>query len=125
MNCHSVRAVLDLHAEGRLTARRGTKVSAHIEGCAECRALAAPLAAKAVKAPASDFKSKLAASLKAQRKAEPAPAFSPNIELWPRDLTGVALACAALAVIALAIGWSGVPSQKEFSGDELAAGRTP
>jgi anti-sigma factor RsiW len=100
-------------------------VSAHLEGCAECRALAAPLAAKAAKAPSTDFKAKLAASLKAERKRAEKPAFSPALELWPRDLSGVALACAALAAIAIVIGWSGVPSQKELSGDELAAGRIP
>lgn len=124
MNCHSVRAVLDLHAEGRLTARRGTKVSAHLEECAECRALAAPVAVS-VKAAGKDFKARLAAALKAERKSAPEPAFVPKLELWPRDFSGVAVAAAGLALIALVIGWSGMPSQKDFSGDELAAGRIP
>jgi len=122
MNCHSVRAVLDLHAEGRLTARRGTRVSAHLEECAECRALAAPLAAAAAKAPGKDFKSRLAATLKKERQA--APAFTTKLELWPRDLKGVFFSALALAVLAAAIGWSGVPSQG--GGDDAGlAWRTP
>lgn len=124
MNCHSVRAVLDLHAEGRLTARRGTKVSAHLETCAECLALA-PKAAAPVKAPGAGFKAKLAAALKKEASAEPAPSPLLRLDLWPRDLGGVALAAAALAAVAIVIGWSGVPSQKEMAGDEIAAGRLP
>lgn len=123
MNCHSVRAVLDLHAEGRLTARRGTKVSAHLEECAECRALATPVAVTA-KAAGKDFKTRLAAALKAERKSASAPAFAPKIELWPRDLKGVFLSAIALALLAAAIGWSGVPSQG--GGDDAGlAWRTP
>lgn len=122
MNCHSVRAVLDLFAEKRLTARRGTKVSAHLEECADCRALAAPLVS-AIKPASKDFKARLAQALKAE--ARPEPAFAPRLELWPRDLSGVAFACAGLALVALAIGWSGVPSQRDMDGDEIAAGRLP
>ena len=124
MNCHSVRAVLDLYAEGRLTARRGTKVAAHLETCAECRELAKPLASPA-KAPGSGFKAKLAAALKKEAAAEPAAAQSVRLDLWPRDLPGVALAAAGLALIAVVIGWSGVPSQRDMAGDEIAAGRLP
>lgn len=123
MNCHAVRAVLDLHAEGRLTARRGTKVSAHLAECAACRALAAPLAS-AVKPASRDFKARLASALKAERAPAPEP-FAARLELWPRDLSGVALAAAALALIAAVIGWSGVPSQRDIAGDEIAAGRLP
>jgi anti-sigma factor RsiW len=124
MNCHAVRAILDLHAEGRLTARRGTKVSAHLASCAECRKLAAPLAAP-LKPVAKDFKSRLAAALKAEKApAAPEPAPRPlEAMLWPRDLSGVAFAAAALALLAFAIGWSGVPSQKDLAGDEIADGR--
>ncbi len=126
MNCHAIRAVLDLHAEGRLTPKRAKAVAAHLESCAECRALSAPVAAPApAKAATNDFKTRLAASLKAQRAETPSPVPTPKLELWPRDFSGVAFAAAALAFIALVIGWSGVPSQKEISGDELAAGRIP
>ncbi len=127
MNCHATRAVLDLHAEKRLTPRREKAVTAHLASCADCRArTAAPtaVAASAVKAPAGDFKARLAASLKNARKS-PEPRPEPELALWPRDLSGVALAAAALAVIALVIGWSGVPTQFGAEGAELAAGRTP
>lgn len=124
MNCHSVRSVLDLHAEGRLTARRGTKVTAHLETCAECRALA-PQPAAAVKTPGAGFKAKLAAALKKEAASAPEPEFSLRLDLWPRDLGGVALAAAGLAVIAVVIGWSGVPSQRDMAGEEIAAGRIP
>ena len=111
MNCHAVRAVLDLHAEGRLTARRGTKVSAHLEKCPDCRALAAPAVAP-LKAAGHDFKSRLAASLKASAKRAPRPRPALEDALWPRDLNAVAFTAAALALVAAAIGWSGMPSQK-------------
>ena len=124
MNCHSTRAVLDLHAEGRLTTARAKAVAAHLKACAECRSFAAPPPAAApVKLPAGDFKARLAASLKAERKSAPAPA--PKLELWPNDLSGVAWASVALALVALVIGWSGVPSQRDMNGDELASWRTP
>jgi anti-sigma factor RsiW len=124
MNCHATRAVLDLHVEGRLTARRAKAVAAHLAACAVCRALSAPVPAAPSKAPAGDFKSRLAATMKAGRKAsEPAPRL--ELPLWPRDLSGVAVAAAALALVAVAIGWSGVPSQRDAVADELAAGRTP
>ncbi|MCM2303600.1 MAG: zf-HC2 domain-containing protein [Elusimicrobia bacterium] len=125
MNCHATRAVLDLHAEGRLTPRREKAVAAHLDSCAECRSSAAPAAAP-LGAPAGDFKSRLAAALKAERRT-PAPsrAPAPALNLWPRDLSGVAVAAAALALIAAVIGWSGAPSQQYDGGDELAAGRMP
>lgn len=124
MNCHAVRAVLDLYQEGRLTARRGTRVSAHLDTCADCRKLAVPSAAPKAAPAGKDFKAKLAASLKKAAEA-PTPAPARDLPLWPRDLAGVAWAAAALAVVALAIGWSGVSSQKDMAGDELAAGRLP
>lgn len=126
MNCHSTRAVLDLFAEGRLTPKRAKAVEAHLAGCADCRAFAAPAAAPASAKPApADFKARLAAALKTEKKASPPPAAVAPVELWPRDLSGVALAAAALVLVALGIGWSGVSSQRDFSGDELAAGRIP
>ena len=122
MNCHATQAVLDLHAEGRLTPRRAKSVAAHLASCPDCRAAIAP-APTPVKAATGDFKTLLAASLKAQPKS--APASAPKLELWPRDFSGVASAAAGLLLIAAAIGWSGVPSQREPGGDELAAGRIP
>lgn len=124
MNCHAIRAVLDLHAEGRLTPRREESVAKHLASCADCRGLKAPVSAAA--RPAPDFKARLTEALKAGRKAPgPLPSSEPPLNLWPRDLSGVAVAAAALAVIALGIGWSGAPSQQYDRGDELASGRIP
>ena len=126
MNCHSTRAVLDLHAEGRVTPARAKAVAAHLKACAECRSFAAPPPASApVKLPTGDFKARLAASLKTARKSAAEPAPAPSLELWPRDLTGVALASVALALVAVLIGWSSVPSQRDLGGDDLAAWSTP
>ena len=126
MNCHATRAVLDLHAEGRLTPRREKSVVAHLASCTDCRSLSAPAAAVPLKVPAGDFKTRLAASMKAARKS-PEPRSAPTLELnlWPRDFSGVAIAAAALALVAFIIGWSGVASQRDMGGDELAAGRMP
>jgi predicted anti-sigma-YlaC factor YlaD len=125
MNCHAIRAVLDLHAEGRLTPRRAKAVDAHLSSCSDCRAQA-PVAAAAAKAPAGDFKSRLAAAMKAERRASGKPsAPAPALSLWPRDMSGVAFATAALALIAVVIGWSGAPNQQFDRGDELASGRVP
>ena len=128
MNCHATRAVLDLHGEGRLTPRREKAVAAHLAACAECGALTGPATASVpVKAPAGGFKARLASALKTERAAasSPRPAHRVELPLWPRDLSGVAIAAAALALLAFVIGWSGVPSQRYESGDELAAGRMP
>jgi anti-sigma factor RsiW len=125
MNCHATRAVLDLHAEGRLTPRREKAVAAHLASCAVCLALAAPVSASPVKASTNDFKTRLAAAMKAERTAPKREAPRLELALWPRDLSGVALAAAALALIAVIIGWSGAPSQQFDRGDELAAGRMP
>ncbi len=119
MNCHATRAVLDLHAEGRLTSGRAKAVSAHLEGCAACRALAVPAPAAAPgKAATSAFKAKLAAVVKAERPAPAEPARA--LSLFPRDAAAVAFATAAVAVIALGLGWNGVPNQNYDGGDELA-----
>ncbi len=124
MNCHATRAVLDLHAEGRLTSGRAKSVAAHLASCAECRARTAAPTDVAVPATSREFKERLAAAMKAERKA-PSPRPEPALNLWPRDLSGVALAAFALAVVAVIIGWSGAPSQKDWAGEELAAGSTP
>jgi len=125
MNCHATRAVLDLHAEGRLSAGRTKAVAAHLESCAECRAAAAPVPTPSSSAAlGGDFKARLSAAMKAERKV-PVSRPEPELNLWPRDLSGVALAAAALTLVALGIGWSGVPTQFGAEGAELAAGRTP
>lgn len=125
MNCHATRAVLDLHAEGRLTPRRERSVTEHLASCADCRTRTAPAAA-ATPSASSDLKARLAAAMKADRRApEARPSPAAPLNLWPRDLTGVAVAAAALALIAVSIGWSGVPSQQHDRGDELTAGRIP
>lgn len=124
MNCHAVRALLDLHAEGRLTARRAAATDAHLASCAACRAEAATAAAPAAKAKLPKaLAERLASSLRASAPAAPAPEAS--LSLWPSDLPGVALAAAGLAVAALIAGWSGVPSQAYDPAPELAAWRTP
>ena len=122
MNCHAARSILDLHAEGRLTPRRAASVDSHLASCAACRKSATPLASPS-KAAGTDFKSRLASALKTGGKA--APAARLELALWPRDLSAVAFAAAALALLAFVIGWSGAPSQQYESGNELAAGRTP
>lgn len=125
MNCHATRAVLDLHAEGRLTPRREKAVATHLASCAGCRAEVLPAVAPA-KAPAGDLKARLAAAMQAEREAPgPRPSPAPPLNLWPRDLSGVAVAAAALALIALSIGWSGAPTQFGAEDAELASGRTP
>ena len=124
MNCHATRAVLDLHAEGRLTPRRAKAVEAHLAACSDCRPQTPP-AAVPVKT-AGDLKARLAAAMKAASKApERRTEARLELDLWPRDLSGVAVAAAALALIAVVIGWSGAPSQQYDQGDELAARRMP
>ncbi|MEK7390107.1 MAG: zf-HC2 domain-containing protein [Elusimicrobiota bacterium] len=124
MNCHAAQAVFDLHAEGRLTPRRAKSVDAHLASCARCRALSAPTVSP-VKPASPDFKARLAAALKSKTAA--AARAEPPIEerLWPRDLSSVAVAALALTLLAVCIGWSGVPSQWDAGNDELAAGRIP
>ena len=125
MNCHATRAVLDLHSEGRLTPGRAKSVAAHLAACADCRALSWTAAAP-LKAASGDFKARLSAALKAERKmSAPAPAPRLELPLWPEDFSGVAVAAAALALASILIGWSGAPSQQYDGGDELAIGRIP
>lgn len=129
MNCHSVAAVLDLHAEGRLTARRRAAVEAHLAACAACLdAISHSTAASAPGAKRPGVPNALKARLAKALKSAPAPTPEPAplaMPAWPRDLTGVAWAAAALALVALGVGWSGAPSQQYDSGDELAARRVP
>ena len=119
MNCHATRAVLDLHAEGRLTSGRAAAVALHLESCASCRALSRPAVAAAPgKAAPVSFKAKLAAAVKAERPTVAAPV--PMLSLFPRDAAGVAWAAAALALVALIAGWNGAPTQAFDAGDEIA-----
>lgn len=122
MNCHAVRAVSDLHAEGRLTAPRAAAVAGHLAGCAACRDAAMPAAPTAASRPApSALKAKLLAAAKAARP-EPAAAVRP-LSLLPRDAASVAAAAVALALVALVAGWNGAPNQSFYARDEIA-GRT-
>ncbi len=123
MNCHAARALLDYHAERRLTPRREQAVVAHLASCAGCFALSTP-AAVALQAPSVDFKARLAAVLKSGRQA-PVAFPSETLTLWPEDLFGVAIAAAALAVVAVIIGWSGVPTQQNINGDQIFVWRMP
>jgi anti-sigma factor RsiW len=111
MNCHSLRNVLDLRAEGRLSPRRARAVEAHLASCADCRALAAPPASPAPAAPAPRaLKDRLRAAAATPVSLPPAPAPG-GLALWPTEARGVALAAAALLLIgALAFAF-GVPSQ--------------
>ena len=122
MNCHATRAVLDLHAEGRLTPPREAAVAAHLASCSACRGAGEAAPAPASRRPApSALKAKLLAAAKAERpSSSPAPALA----LFPRDAAGVAWAAAALLLVALAVGWNGAPTQSFDAGDELA-GRLP
>lgn len=123
MNCHSTRALLDLHAEGRLTPGKTSAVGRHLESCAACRAVAAPVAAPAGERPApAGLKARLLAAAKDASARTPAPAPARALSLFPRDAAAVAFAAAALTVIALGLGWKGAPSQSYDAGDELAGG---
>lgn len=121
MNCHATRAVLDLHAEGRLTPSRAAAVAGHLASCAACRAQAAPMPAAAPgKAAPTAFKAKLLAAAKAQAPAAHGPKIGGTLSLFPRDAAGVAWAAAALALVALVAGWNGAPTQSFDAGDEIA-----
>ena len=89
MNCHATRAVLDLHAEGRLSERRTKSVVTHLASCAACRALSEPIAVAPTTSAAGGFKARLAEALKTDRKvheSRPVPAL--DLTLWPRDFSG-------------------------------------
>jgi anti-sigma factor RsiW len=120
MNCHSVRHVLDLRAEGRLPPGRAARVDAHLSSCAACRALAAPAAVPSAPSPAlpAEFKSRLLAAARAAKPAS-APKEGRSLALWPSEAPAVALAAAALALVGLLIAASGVPSQS--TGGTLSA----
>jgi anti-sigma factor RsiW len=121
MNCHSVRALLDLHAEGRLSPGRAAKLDAHLAGCAACRALATPPSVTVTAAAPASLKAKLLAAAKAAAPA--GPKVGGTLSLLPRDAYSLAFATAAVAAIALGLGWKGAPNQNFDAGDELA-GRT-
>ena len=124
MNCHSFINVLDLYVEGRLSTRRMKAATAHLDGCAACRALAAPVAETA--APVFRAPESLKARLRLAAKAAPeTPAKAPasDLSLWPREARGVALAAAALALVGLFIATTGAPSQS--AGGAVAAMEEP
>ena len=115
MNCHSTRAVLDLHTEGRLSERRVKAVAAHLAACPACRALEAPAPApSAVRAPQS-LKEKL---LQAARSPRTAPAKL-ELRLWPTEAYGVAVAAVALLAIALAVSRADVPDRSAVAASFL------
>jgi anti-sigma factor RsiW len=122
MNCHSLKNILDLHAEGRLSPRRAADAAAHLAACPECRALIAPAAAPSSARAPQSLKARILAAAKAAPGGS-APRVLSGPALWPREARGIALAAAALAVVALLIAASGVPSQS--SGGSLAAVEAP
>lgn len=121
MNCHAARAVLDLHAEGRLRPGRAAAVAGHLSGCAACRSLASPPSATPSSSAPAALKARL---LAAARSAPPARGPQGGLSLLPRDAASVAAAALALGLIALGLGWNGAPNQSFEAGDELA-GRRP
>ena len=118
MNCNSFMNVLDLHNEGRLSPRRAKAAQAHLDSCAACRKLAAPVAgASTTRAPEA-----LKAKLRAAVRTAPAAVRGTTLPLWPREARGIALAAAALALVGLLIASTGAPSQ---SGGNIAAVEEP
>lgn len=125
MNCHSTRALLDLYLEQRLNPGRAAALERHLGGCAACRALSAPAPVTLAAAAPAGLKARLLAAAKKEAPAaEPRPKIGGTLSLLPRDVFSVAVAAAALAVIALGLGWRGAPNQSVSTGDEIA-GRAP
>lgn len=125
MNCHGTRALLDLYLEQRLNPGRAAALERHLGGCAACRSLSAPAPVSVAAAAPSGLKARLLAAAKQEGPAgEPRPKIGGTLSLLPRDLFSVAVAAAALAVIALGLGWHGAPNQSLSPGDEIA-GRVP
>lgn len=107
--CWSARNVLDLHVDGRLTARAAARVDAHLKACAGCRAAAEELRPIALKGSAVELPPGLAESIlrRLEAEAEPAALPAPAWRLAP------AQAAALVYLLALAAGNAapGVPSQ--------------
>ncbi len=127
MNCHTFINVLDLFREGRLSPRRAKAADAHLASCAACRALAAPApsAAPSARAPQS-LKAKLLAAAKSGTDASlarPAKTEASDLQLWPREARGIALAAAALLIAGLFVSIAGAPSQS--AGGSVAAVEEP
>ncbi len=123
MNCHAVRAVSDLHAEGRLSAPRAAAVAAHLAGCAACRGAAAP-AVTAVRAAVFDTLLALRRDSGCRRRRRPeAGARRPPAVAAASRRRERGSAAVALALVALIAGWSGAPNQSFYARDEIA-GRT-
>jgi len=112
MNCHSFNNVFDLYREGRLSARRAKAAERHLASCADCRALATPLASAPGPSAPKSLKDKLRAAVKAGATEAPAPrSAAADLPLWPREARGIALAAAALLVVGLLVAAVGAPSQ--------------
>ncbi len=106
--CWSVRNVLDLHVDGRLSSGRAARLNAHLSGCPDCRKAERALRPLALKAGKTVVPSGLAAAILAGLKTVPAPA---PVSV-PRRLTPAqGLAVAYLALLAAGHSLGGVPSQ--------------
>jgi anti-sigma factor RsiW len=128
MNCTDVRRSLLDHRRGRLAPDLGAEVTAHLEGCAECRradagegALDALLEQRLPRraAPAA-----LKRSLEARWADAPAsPAAAPPVAARPRRVARMMIAVAAAAVIAVgsvaAYRQLGAPPQELAAADRL------
>ncbi len=110
MNCHSVQNLLDLHAEGLLSARRMKAIDAHFVSCAKCRALFTPLKASPSRKGPRSLKERLASALKSTPDADAPEKFS-GLSPWPREAPVLAAAALGLALVAGLIAVWGVPSQ--------------
>jgi anti-sigma factor RsiW len=125
MNCHSFNNVLDLYREGRLTTRRMNAAAKHLASCPACRALVKPLAASPSATAPRSLKDKLRALAKEgapEASRVPSPRAA-ELQLWPREARGIALAAAALLVVGLLIAAAGAPSQS--AGGAVAAVEEP
>ena len=104
--CWSVRNVLDLHVDGRLSSGRAARLNAHLSGCLDCRKAERALRPLALKAGKTVVPSGLAAAILAGLKTVPAPVSVPR-RLTPAQ----GLAVAYLALLAAGHSLEGVPSQ--------------
>lgn len=106
--CWSCRNVLDLHVDGRLTASAAAKVSAHLAGCAECRAEEKALRPALIpaKAVSVDLPPGLADAIFERWEAgeEAAPEAMPALRLAPAQ-------AAALVYLAMLAGGSSTPGE--------------
>lgn len=112
LRCWSVRNVLDLYVDGRLTERAAARVAAHLEECANCRA-----EADALKPVSADLAEKVEVpeglaeaileKLGTEERPAPAPALRELISLEPAQALALVYLTALIGGHAL----PGVPSQ--------------